>query len=131
MLAPITPHDFFEIRWRGHWIWAPEEPIEPGGFLPSGATTPSKESHDLFRKTIDLDDVPKRAPARVTADSRYVLFVDGQEVVRSSIPTPHGLISVEANSDAVMVDSPVPVVVDLDGRPPRALPSGRHELPVR
>ena len=39
----------------------------------------------LFRKTIRLDSVPERVPARVTADSRYVLFANGQEVFRGPI----------------------------------------------
>ena len=42
-----------------------------------------------------------------------------------------GLIAVEATADSVTIDSPVPVVVDFDGRPPRTLPSGRHEMSVR
>lgn len=48
-------------------------------------TPPSKESHGLFRKTIHLDRVPDRAPARITADSRYALFVNGGEVFRGPI----------------------------------------------
>jgi hypothetical protein len=83
--TPITPHDFGEIRWRGHWIWVPEEPIEPSGFLGAGIDPQAKEAHDLFRKTMYLDHVPDRAPARITADSRYALFVNGEEVGRGPI----------------------------------------------
>jgi alpha-L-rhamnosidase len=83
--AAVTPQDFPEIRWRGHWIWVPEEPIEPGSPFPGGVTTPSKEAHGLFRTTFDLDRVPERAPARVTADSRYALFANGREVFRGPI----------------------------------------------
>ena len=50
---------------------------------------------------------------------------------RGTVPTPSGLIGVEATADSVTIDSPVPVVVDLDGRPPRTLPPGRHEMSVR
>jgi alpha-L-rhamnosidase len=50
--------------------------------------------------------------------------------VRGTVPTPRGLITVEATADSVTIDSPVPVVVDLDGRPPRTLPPGRHEMSV-
>jgi hypothetical protein len=32
----VTSHDFSEIRWRGHWIWVPEEPIAPNGFMGRG-----------------------------------------------------------------------------------------------
>ena len=36
----------------------------------------------MFRKTFDLQVVPSEAPARITADSRYVLWVNGREVGR-------------------------------------------------
>ncbi len=44
------------------------------------------------------------------------------------VPTPHGLISVEAAPGSVTVDSPVPVVVELPGQAPRSLPAGKHEV---
>jgi hypothetical protein len=47
---------------------------------------------------------------------------------RGTVPTPHGLITVEATADAVSVDSPVPVIVELAGQPTRTLPAGRHEV---
>jgi hypothetical protein len=50
---------------------------------------------------------------------------------RGTVPTPSGLIAVEATADSVTIDSPVPVVVDLDGRPPHTLPPGRHAMSVR
>lgn len=83
--APVTAQDFPEIRWRGHWIWVPEEPIEPGSPFPGGPAPLLKEAHGLFRRTIDLGHVPERAPARVTADARYALFVNGREVSRGPI----------------------------------------------
>src|ERR671933_429927 len=85
MSAPVTPQDFPEIRWHGHWIWVPEEPVEPGGFLSAAIDPHAKEAHGLFRKTVRIDRVPERVPARITADSRYALFVDGQEVFRGPI----------------------------------------------
>jgi alpha-L-rhamnosidase len=39
----------------------------------------------MFRQTFDLETVPPEAPARITADSRYVLWVNGQEVGRGPI----------------------------------------------
>jgi alpha-L-rhamnosidase len=85
MSVPVSARDFSEIRWRGHWIWVPEEQIAPSGFMGAGIDPHAKEAHGLFRKTIQLDDVPERAPARITADSRYALFVNGQEVFRGPI----------------------------------------------
>lgn len=192
MALAVTPHDFPAIRWQGHWIWVPEEPVTPSRPLSAGINPHASETHGLFRKTIHLDQVPDRAPARLTADSRYALFVNGQEVFRGPIrsqprrltydlfdlapylqpgenvlavyvkyygtPTSYwmpaapnltlgktgilvfeanlgamgwlasGMISVEASVERVMVDSPVPVVVDLVGQPARDLPPGRHEL---
>ena len=85
MSAAVTPHDFPEIGWQGHWIWVPEEPIKPSGSLSAGINPQAPEAHGLFRKRVYLDQVPDRAPARVTADSRYALFVNGQEVFRGPI----------------------------------------------
>ena len=36
----------------------------------------------MFRKTFDLEVVPSEALARITADSRYVLWVNGREARR-------------------------------------------------
>jgi hypothetical protein len=82
---PITPADFPEIRWQGHWIWTPEEPVHPGAGLSSGIDPQAAESHGLFRRHFQLDRVPLRAPARITADSRYALFVNGREVCRGPV----------------------------------------------
>ena len=81
----VTPRDFPEIRWRGHWIWVPEEPITPSGFMSAGINPQAPEAHGLFRKTVHLDRVPDRVPTRITADSRYALFVNGQEISRGPI----------------------------------------------
>lgn len=86
MSTPVTPNDFSEIRWRGHWIWVdpPPKPSFGAGLgLGSGGRRP--EVRGLFRKTFALDRVPARAPARITADSRYLLFVNGQEATRGPV----------------------------------------------
>lgn len=85
MPAEVTPHDFPEIGWQGHWIWVPEESITPSGALSAGISPHAPETHGLFRTTVHLDQVPDRAPARITADSRYALFVNGQDVGRGPI----------------------------------------------
>ncbi|MBV9280276.1 MAG: alpha-L-rhamnosidase N-terminal domain-containing protein, partial [Chloroflexi bacterium] len=82
---PASPNDFPEIRWRGHWIWVPEEPIEPSGHFGGSIDPHARESHGLFRATARLDRVPTRAPARITADSRYALYVNSREVGRGPI----------------------------------------------
>jgi alpha-L-rhamnosidase len=85
MSTPVTPNDFSEIRWRGHWIWT-EPPAMPEGPLGGmGGADQRPEAHGLFRKTFALEQVPDRAPARITADSRYVLFVNRQEAFRGPV----------------------------------------------
>ncbi len=81
MSAPVTSQDFPEIRWKGHWIWIPEDKVELS-FSLGGRAEPRKESHGLFRKTFNLASVPARVPARITADSRYALYVNGREISR-------------------------------------------------
>ena len=43
------------------------------------------EVRGLFRKTFTLEPLPERVPARITADSRYLLFVNGKEACRGPI----------------------------------------------
>ncbi|MBI1278219.1 MAG: Bacterial alpha-L-rhamnosidase [Anaerolineaceae bacterium] len=85
MSTPVTPQDFPEIRWKGHWIWVPEEQFQLSMGMPGADHPLEQETHGLFRKTIVLDTIPKRVPTRITADSRYALYVNGQEVFRGPI----------------------------------------------
>src|SRR3954464_10531786 len=77
--------DFPGVRWHGHWV-APDVPefvIDPtsvGSDLP-----PARFSLAQFRRVVALQDVPERVPLRVSADSRYVLWVNGIEVGRGPI----------------------------------------------
>jgi len=52
------------------------------------------------------------------------------EWVKGKTPTPFGLISVEASRDKVLVDSPVPFILDLEGKPAQKFPAGKHTIPV-
>lgn len=85
MSIPVTSQDFPEIRWKGHWIWVPEVQFQLSTGLPGTDHASEQETHGLFRKTIHLDTISERVPARITADSRYVLYVNGQEVFRGPI----------------------------------------------
>jgi alpha-L-rhamnosidase len=76
---------FSGISWSGNWI-APEEPRTPSSPISFGGEVPPHEfSRVLLRRTFELDEVPATAPARLTADSRYVLLVNGREVGRGPI----------------------------------------------
>jgi Alpha-L-rhamnosidase N-terminal domain len=81
----MSTADFPGVRWRRHWV-APDVPdfvIDPtsvGSDLP-----PAEFSRAQFRRVFDVDDLPPRAPLRLSADSRYVLWVNGAEVGRGPI----------------------------------------------
>src|SRR5689334_14996124 len=70
------------VGWSGHWI-APEPPPEQDPL--SNMTAPGAHagfSRSLYRRALTLAEVPHEASARLTADSRYVLWVNGREVGR-------------------------------------------------
>jgi alpha-L-rhamnosidase len=74
------------LRWHGHWIGHQPRAATgtPADFLTGGG--PSREfSRSMFRKTFALEVVPAEARARITADSRYVLWVNGHEVGRGPV----------------------------------------------
>ncbi|MEV6304367.1 alpha-L-rhamnosidase N-terminal domain-containing protein [Actinoplanes sp. NPDC051861] len=81
----MSSMNFPGVRWHGHWV-APDVPefsIDPtsvGSDLP-----PAGFSRAHFRRVLELGDVPASAPLRVSADSRYVLWVNGAEVGRGPI----------------------------------------------
>jgi alpha-L-rhamnosidase len=79
MTTPVSPADFPTVRWHAHWIWAGDAPTIAGA--PFGwDTEPRSEAHGLFRKSLTLSAVPPRVPARISAVSRYRLFVNGIEI---------------------------------------------------
>ena len=83
--AAVTAEDFSDIRWRGNWIWCDPPPQSRGIAEMEQAETDRPEVHALFRKTFVLDSLPERAPARITADSRYLLYLNGREVFHGPI----------------------------------------------
>ncbi len=81
MTAAIATSVTSGLRWSGHWI-APEPPAAPADPLGLSGSGPRGFSRSLFRRTFELATVPAEVPARLTADSRYVLWVNGREVGR-------------------------------------------------
>ena len=57
------------MNWQGDWIWT------------SGETTP-RNAYAHFRREVNLTHVPVKALARLTADSRYIFWVNGHLVCR-------------------------------------------------
>ena len=71
------------IVWNARWIWAgpPPRTMVPFASVPR----PPAESLNRFcylRRGFELASVPATVPARITADSRFVLYVNGREVSR-------------------------------------------------
>src|SRR5215211_6265906 len=76
------PSPMWPAIWRGRWVWA-ERPPSAGIGSPGGL--PPRETWNrfvYFRRSFALESVPETVPARVTADSRFVLYVNGREVAR-------------------------------------------------
>ncbi len=59
-----------------------EETVEQGTTITSwDEGTESPNQWIAFRKDISLDEIPASAPARIAADSKYWLWVNGEMVV--------------------------------------------------
>ncbi|SCG46814.1 alpha-L-rhamnosidase [Micromonospora echinaurantiaca] len=70
--------------WAAQWIWCHDSGIDKLGEF-STDTRIAAGAHDrrvLFRRVFDLPEPPVTAPLRITADSRYVLWVNGRELAR-------------------------------------------------
>lgn len=75
----MTEADWGE-RWRGRWIWD-AEPLEAYWWR----STASESRSVYLRRSFEVDVVPAEAPARVTCDSRYALFLNGALVGRGPV----------------------------------------------
>jgi alpha-L-rhamnosidase len=79
------------MAWTAQWIWSTPIPTARPGLAPAGI--PRRETWNRFcylRRGFDVDSIPHTVAARVTADSRFVLYVNGAEVARGparSIPS--------------------------------------------
>jgi alpha-L-rhamnosidase len=84
-VTEVGAADFPPGRWRGRFVWCEAPRIESaGGALLARRARPEPVT-GCFRRRFELAAVPPRVPARVTADSRYVLFANGVEVARGPI----------------------------------------------
>src|SRR2546429_9886454 len=63
-----APHpDWATERWKAHWIACPDAPQRDAGIF-------------HFRKSFELPDLPKEFRVHVSADNRFLLFVNGTRV---------------------------------------------------
>lgn len=56
--------------WLGQWIWTPAQPAARGA---------------LFRRTVTLGEKPQAVKAWLTADTKYLLYVNGKLVARGPV----------------------------------------------
>jgi alpha-L-rhamnosidase len=80
-----TMADFPDGRWHGRWIWCGVPPIAARSPMQAQVDPAQAQRFVCLRRSVRLEDVPARVPARLTADSRYVLWVNGVEAARGPI----------------------------------------------
>ena len=71
------------IVWNARWIWAADSLHRERQMV--GESARSRDTWNRFcylRRVVELGVVPDSVPARVTADSRFILYVNGSEVGR-------------------------------------------------
>ena len=72
--------------WSGHWISAPSADAATRPVTELGGVSPRAGfSRTLFQRTVTIDQLPQQALARLTADSRYELRVNGAVVGRGPV----------------------------------------------
>lgn len=86
-MSPAAATDPFPPgRWRARFIWTALPPTTiASGTGEVRLDGEAARSWALLRRSFDLVEVPAQVPARVTADSRYVLWVNGTEASRGPI----------------------------------------------
>lgn len=62
------------------------------------------------------------------ASARIAPRLGSLQWAKGSVPTSHGLIHISVNGDAVEIDSPVPVTLEMPNKPAQHLPAGKHNV---
>jgi hypothetical protein len=84
-MEEVSAADFPSGRWRARFVWCEAPRIEAGGSNLAVRWARPEPVTGCFRRVLELEAAPERAPARVTADSRYVLYVNGVEASRGPV----------------------------------------------
>ena len=74
----------FGNEWRAKWIWNGRPKITMRTSTRTALADP-RDRIVLFRRDLDVAEIPSWAPARVWVDGRYVLKVNGSEVARGPV----------------------------------------------
>ena len=77
-----APGDDQEAQWTAHWIAVEPPPQGDAAAAMMFGSGRAGFSRCMFRRAFELSAVPGHSRARVSADSRYVLFVNGAEAGR-------------------------------------------------
>lgn len=85
MRAKQAGTEFPDGRWRARWIWCEVPKIRALSALHATVDPEQSQRFACLRRALDLERVPERVPARMTADSRYVLWVNGVEAARGPV----------------------------------------------
>lgn len=67
----------WDRRWDARWIWIEDSARAHADTFQVDVVDRRPDTVVLFRRTFEIDDVPSVCPARITADGRYRLFVNG------------------------------------------------------
>lgn len=78
-------------RWKAHWIWS-ERPDPGTGAFAGGPPDRPADRFVLAARWFELDDASAPARCRVTADGRYVLYLNGTELSRGPVRSEAGLL---------------------------------------
>jgi hypothetical protein len=84
-MREVASDVFPQGRWRARWIWCETPRIEMRGIGSTSVDPEKSQRLGCFRRSLVLETVPDRVPARITADSRYVLWINGVEVSRGPV----------------------------------------------
>jgi len=115
-------NEHWPIGWQGAFIWAglPPVPTPPITFSLKGVPSQAWNRYCYLRKTVTLETLPQIVPARMTADSRFILYVNGVEVVRGparAVPERLACVEVDLVSYLRQGNNVLAVLVGYYGRP--------------
>jgi hypothetical protein len=116
-LIPALCRDWQHFLARGETSWP--ELWNEGTHCHGWSSTPTR---DLVQHVLGITPAePGFAVARVAPRLGDLTWA------RGAAPTPHGFVRVEATRERVVVEAPVPVLLDLAGRELERVGPGRHE----